>query len=112
MGLATDPVSPQQRSEAVNTDHTQSPAAGCAVRFAGISKRYGESTVLHELNLDVRRGEFLTLLGPQRFRQSTILNIVAGAIQPTTGRVYLDGVDVTEVPARERGLGMVFQNMR
>jgi putative spermidine/putrescine transport system ATP-binding protein len=108
MGLAADLVSPQQRSEPVNAN-TQS-AAGCAVRFAGVSKKYGESTVLHELNLDVRRGEFLTLLGPSGSGKSTILNIVAGAIQPTTGRVYLDGVDVTEVPSRERGLGMVFQN--
>jgi len=81
-----------------------------AVRFAGVSKKYGDATVLHELNLDVRRGEFLTLLGPSGSGKSTILNIIAGAIQPTTGRVFLDGVDVTEKPSRERGLGMVFQN--
>jgi len=81
-----------------------------AVRFAGVSKKYGDTTVLHELNLDVRRGEFLTLLGPSGSGKSTILNIIAGAIQATTGRVFLDGLDVTEKPSRERGLGMVFQN--
>src|SRR6478672_6318989 len=69
-----------------------------AVRFAGVSKKYGDTTVLHELNLDVRRGEFLTLLGPSGSGKSTILSIIAGAIQPTTGRVFLDGVDVTEMP--------------
>ena len=90
---------------------TTSPSpADAAVRFSGVSKNYGGSTVLHELNLDVRRGEFLTLLGPSGSGKSTILNIIAGAIQPTTGRVFLDGVDVTEKPPRERGLGMVFQN--
>lgn len=81
-----------------------------AVKFAGVTKRYGESTVLHELDLNVRRGEFLTLLGPSGSGKTTILNIISGAITPSTGRVFLDGVDVTEVPSRERGLGMVFQN--
>ncbi len=81
-----------------------------AVRFTGISKRYGDSTVLHELDLSVRRGEFLTLLGPSGSGKSTILNIISGAIAPTTGRVFIDGLDVTEKPSRERGLGMVFQN--
>lgn len=81
-----------------------------AVQFAGVSKKYGENTVLHELNLSVRRGEFLTLLGPSGSGKSTVLNIIAGAIQPTTGQIFLDGVDVTQKPSRERGLGMVFQN--
>jgi putative spermidine/putrescine transport system ATP-binding protein len=99
-GLASMPV--------MNTSN-QSPV-DYAVRFAGVSKKYGGNTVLHETNLDVRRGEFLTLLGPSGSGKSTILNIIAGAIQPTTGRVFLDGVDVTEKPSRERGLGMVFQN--
>ncbi|WP_374667072.1 ABC transporter ATP-binding protein [Ramlibacter sp.] len=81
-----------------------------AVQFVGVSKRYGESTVLHQLDLSVRRGEFLTLLGPSGSGKSTILNLIAGAISPTTGRVFLDGVDVTDKPSRERGLGMVFQN--
>jgi putative spermidine/putrescine transport system ATP-binding protein len=95
-------------ADAMNT--TQTPPSDFAVRFAGISKSYGDSTVLHESNLQVRRGEFLTLLGPSGSGKSTILNIIAGAIQPTTGRVFLDGADVTEKPSRERGLGMVFQN--
>jgi len=59
--------------------------------------------VLHELNLDVRRASSSRCWGPSGSGKSTILIIVAGAIQPTTGAVYLDDVDVTEVPARERG---------
>lgn len=81
-----------------------------AVRFEGISKSYGDSTVLHSLDLNVKRGEFLTLLGPSGSGKTTMLNIISGAIQPSSGKVYLDGRDVTDVPARDRGLGMVFQN--
>jgi putative spermidine/putrescine transport system ATP-binding protein len=90
---------------------THPAAAGdIAVQFTGVSKRYGETTVLHELNLSVRRGEFLTLLGPSGSGKTTILNVISGAIAPTTGRLFLDGIDVTGKPSRERGLGMVFQN--
>jgi putative spermidine/putrescine transport system ATP-binding protein len=81
-----------------------------AVRLEGVSKRYGDTTVLHSVDLTVRRGEFLTLLGPSGSGKSTILNIISGATPPSTGRVFLDGEDVTVKPPRERGLGMVFQN--
>jgi putative spermidine/putrescine transport system ATP-binding protein len=81
-----------------------------AVRLEGVSKRYGNSTVLHSVDLTVRRGEFLTLLGPSGSGKSTILNMISGATPPTTGRVFLDGEDVTAKAPRERGLGMVFQN--
>ena len=89
---------------------TMTPPGDIAVQFTGVSKRYGSTTVLHPLDLEVRRGEFLTLLGPSGSGKSTILNIIAGAISPSTGSVFLDGVDVTDKPSRERGLGMVFQN--
>lgn len=55
-------------------------------------------------------GEFLTLLGPSGSGKSTILNLISGATGVTSGRIFIDGRDVTEVPARERGIGMVFQN--
>jgi putative spermidine/putrescine transport system ATP-binding protein len=78
--------------------------------FRGISKSYGESVALHGTDLSVRRGEFLSLLGPSGSGKSTILNIIAGAVAPTSGSILLDGKDVSTVPPRERGLGMVFQN--
>jgi len=89
---------------------TSTSALEHAVRLEGVSKRYGNSTVLHSVDLKVRRGEFLTLLGPSGSGKSTILNMISGATPPTTGRVFLDGEDVTAKPPRERGLGMVFQN--
>lgn len=97
-------------AEASTTAAKHSPATDAAVRFEGVSKRYGDSTVLHPMDLSVKRGEFLTLLGPSGSGKSTILNIISGAVQPTTGSVFLDGEDVTNKPPRERGLGMVFQN--
>jgi putative spermidine/putrescine transport system ATP-binding protein len=89
---------------------TAPPASDVAVCFRGVSKRYDDLTVLHPLDLSVRRGEFLTLLGPSGSGKSTILNIISGATPPSAGSVFLDGEDVTLKPPRERGLGMVFQN--
>jgi putative spermidine/putrescine transport system ATP-binding protein len=80
------------------------------IRFGGIGKSYGETTALANIDLSVRKGEFLTLLGPSGSGKSTLLNIVTGAIAPTKGRVFIEGRDVTAQPARERGLAMVFQN--
>jgi putative spermidine/putrescine transport system ATP-binding protein len=78
--------------------------------FRDISKSYGPSVALHSTELTVRKGEFLSLLGPSGSGKSTILNIIAGAVAPSSGTILLDGKDVSTVPPRERGLGMVFQN--
>lgn len=99
-------------SSAVPTRSSAAPAddAVPTIRFDGISKSYGNVTALSEINLSVRKGEFLTLLGPSGSGKTTLLNIVTGAIAPTSGRVFIDGEDITSKPARERGLAMVFQN--
>jgi putative spermidine/putrescine transport system ATP-binding protein len=112
MGFDSEPV-PRIGDSALagrNMNGSIDTSAEQAVRLEGVSKRYGQSTVLHNIDLTVKRGEFLTLLGPSGSGKSTILNIVSGSAAPTTGRVFLDGEDVTTKPARERGLGMVFQN--
>ena len=103
-------IAPNRAAERSTMKTNSQPAADVAVRFEGVSKRYGDTTVLHPLDLTVKRGEFLTLLGPSGSGKSTILNIVSGATPPSTGRVFLDGEEVTDKPPRERGLGMVFQN--
>lgn len=76
----------------------------------GVRKSYGSFVAVHETDLVVREGEFLSLLGPSGSGKSTILNIIAGAVAPTSGRILLNGQNVSRMPPRERGLGMVFQN--
>lgn len=81
-----------------------------AIALRGISKVYGSVAALHPMDLSVDKGEFLTLLGPSGSGKTTLLNLIAGAIAPTTGTIHLDGRDITRMPPRERGIGMVFQN--
>lgn len=81
-----------------------------AIALQGISKMYGLVMALHPTDLSVDKGEFLTLLGPSGSGKTTLLNLIAGAIGPTTGTIFLDGRDITQMPPRERGIGMVFQN--
>ena len=74
-----------------------------------VSKDYGASTALSPLNLSLEQGELVTLLGPSGCGKTTLLRIVAGFAAPTTGRVLLDGRDLTPLPAARRQMGMVFQ---
>jgi putative spermidine/putrescine transport system ATP-binding protein len=80
------------------------------VRLNGVSKSYGSLAALQKTDLEVRQGEFLTLLGPSGSGKTTILNVIAGMVAPTEGQVMIDGRDVTNVPANKRELGMVFQH--
>ena len=85
-----------------------SPAA--AARVIGISKRFGKTSVLENISFDVAEGEVLVLLGASGSGKTTILRIIAGLEMPYTGKVILHGKDVTELPARERGVGVIFQS--
>ena len=81
------------------------------VRFRRVQKTYdGVHLVVRELDLDVRRGEFLTLLGPSGTGKTTTLMMLAGFESPTTGEIVLDGRPITRTPPHKRHFGMVFQN--
>jgi len=80
------------------------------LQIAGLSKRYGDFVALAPTQLDVARGEFLTLLGPSGSGKTTLLSLIAGLTQPDEGRVLIDGLDVTHGAPYERDIGMVFQN--
>ncbi len=81
------------------------------VRFAGVQKSYdGETLVVKDLNLDVVRGEFLTMLGPSGSGKTTVLMMLAGFEVPTHGEILLNGQPINNVPPHKRGIGMVFQN--
>jgi len=81
-----------------------------AASVFGISKRFGKSSVLENITFDVAEGEALVLLGASGSGKTTILRVIAGLEQPYTGRVVLHGRDVTDLPARERGVGVIFQS--
>ncbi len=81
------------------------------VQFVAIQKSYdGETLVVKDLNLDIRGGEFLTLLGPSGSGKTTTLMMLAGFEVPTHGRIYLDGQPIDNVPPHRRNIGMVFQS--
>src|SRR5438552_15250549 len=82
---------------------------GVAASVQGISKRFNKSRVLEDVSFDVAEGESLVLLGASGSGKTTILRIIAGLEQPDKGKVILHGKDVTDLPARERGVGVIFQ---
>jgi putative spermidine/putrescine transport system ATP-binding protein len=90
----------------------QEAAAGePLVRFRGVQKTYdGVHVVVQHLDLDIRRGEFLTLLGPSGSGKTTTLMMLAGFESPTAGDIVLDGRPITRTPPHKRHFGMVFQN--
>src|SRR5829696_2389528 len=81
-----------------------------AVSVEGLSKKFGASAVLEDINFEVREGETIVLLGASGSGKTTILRIIAGLEMPNDGRVILHGKDVTNLPARERGTGVIFQS--
>jgi putative spermidine/putrescine transport system ATP-binding protein len=92
-------------------DPTTSPApASPAVRLEGISKHYGDVVAVDGIDLDVRDGEFFSMLGPSGSGKTTTLRMIAGFEQPTTGRILLHGRDVTGIPPFDRDVNTVFQD--
>ncbi len=79
------------------------------IRFEKINKFFGSNHVLKDIDLDVEKGQLVTLLGPSGCGKSTLLRCLAGLEQVTDGHIYLDGQEITDVVPRRRGIGMVFQ---
>lgn len=81
-----------------------------AIELKNLTKTFGEVTAAKNINLDVVEGEFLTLLGPSGSGKTTVLRMIAGFELPTSGTIFLDGKDVTNVPANKRNVNTVFQD--
>ena len=90
---------------------SQSGNGRAYVRFEHIEKSFdGETLVIKDLNLEIARGEFLTLLGPSGSGKTTTLMMLAGFETPTYGEIFLDGRSIGSIPPHKRNIGMVFQN--
>ncbi|KGS15857.1 ABC transporter ATP-binding protein [Pseudomonas coronafaciens] len=90
---------------------TSAGANDVLVSFRGVQKSYdGEALIVKDLNLDIRKGEFLTLLGPSGSGKTTSLMMLAGFETPTAGEILLGGRAINNVPPHKRDIGMVFQN--
>ncbi|SDT10109.1 ABC transporter ATP-binding protein [Bradyrhizobium canariense] len=91
------------------TEPRQQPSE-MKLHVRGISKSYGTSMVLKPLELKVFAGELLAILGPSGSGKTTLLQIICGLVEPSGGRLMIDGNDETDNPADKRDIGVVFQN--
>ena len=80
------------------------------VELQKCTRDFGGVRAVDAMDLAILEGEFLSLLGPSGCGKTTTLNLVAGFVEPTAGRILIDGKDVTGLPAHRRGLGVVFQS--
>jgi osmoprotectant transport system ATP-binding protein len=96
------------------SDHAQDSTGDAMIRLEGVTKRYADGTVaVHELSMTVQAGELVALVGPSGSGKSTTLRMVNRLIEPTSGRIWLDGRDVTNVDPVQlrRGIGYVIQRV-
>ena len=91
------------------TDRPDGTRQGVAVALHDLRRAYGPVLALDGLTLDIAPGEFVALLGPSGCGKTTALRVLAGLEDPDTGRVEVDGRDITAVPTSARDMGMVFQ---
>ncbi len=84
--------------------------AESAVELRDVVKSFGENVVADHVNLDIRVGEFFTMLGPSGSGKTTLLRMIAGFELPDAGTIYLHGEDVTTRPAHLRPVNTVFQD--
>src|SRR3954469_1046692 len=99
--MATDTAPAQDAGTAASTPD---------IRLAGVRKLYGDVVAVDGIDLDIRRGEFFTLLGPSGSGKTTCLRMIAGFERPDKGRIELAGDDVSRLPPAERDVNTVFQD--
>lgn len=80
------------------------------VTLSHLTKKFGKTTAVDDFSVELRDGELISLLGPSGCGKSTILNMLAGIIPVSGGRIHFDDEDVTDMPPERRGIGLVFQN--
>jgi len=83
---------------------------GAQIKIEGITKRFDDVLAVDDVSMEVKEGEFLTLLGPSGSGKTTLLNMIAGFLIPTKGEILINHMPVTDLPPYKRDIGMVFQN--
>ena len=83
---------------------------GKTVRIESLTKRYGETLAIDDASIDIKAGEFCTLLGPSGSGKTTLLKIIAGYDSATRGSILIDGTNIADIGVADRNIGMVFQN--
>ena len=91
-----------------NTDHENQKSLPIGIN--SLTKSYGDVYALEDVSLDIKAGEFITLLGPSGSGKTTLLMAIAGFVSPDQGSIYFGQQEMTMTPPHMRGLGMVFQN--
>ena len=84
-------------------------APDIAVRLRGLSRSFGAITAVQPLDLDIPRGDFLAILGPSGCGKTTLLRMMGGFVEPSTGRIEVNGADITHLGPEHRPINMVFQ---
>jgi len=79
------------------------------IEVVGVTKVFDDVTVVDDMNLSIKRGEFVTLLGPSGCGKTTLLRMIAGFETPTSGKIFIGSKDVTYIPPHKRGINTVFQ---
>ena len=92
------------------TDSSQPRVQGASLVLEALRKDFGQAPAVRSIDLDLKPGRFLTLLGASGSGKTTTLMMIAGFIEPTSGAIRINGRDVTTLPAHKRDIGMVFQN--
>src|SRR5947207_15552434 len=87
--------------------NAQSPPA---VRLEGVRKSFGDVVAVEDVEVEIRRGEFFSMLGPSGSGKTTCLRMIAGFEPPSAGHVWLNGREVTRVPPYDRDVNTVFQD--
>jgi spermidine/putrescine transport system ATP-binding protein len=85
-------------------------AVSSSVEFHNIEMRFADAVALHDISLQIPKGSFVVLLGPSGSGKTTLLNILGGFLEPTSGRVLIDGQDITHLPPAKRPTATVFQD--
>jgi putrescine transport system ATP-binding protein len=88
----------------------QDPAARPYVRIQRVTRKFGDLSAVDDVTLDIFQGEFFSLLGSSGCGKTTLLRMLAGLDTPTSGRIFIDGADVTDIPPYRRPVNMMFQS--